>query len=49
MFKWLKSLFCHKPNIVRVPGDGAVGDLAYPDKFAAITAALRSNAIVGED
>lgn len=49
MFAWLKSLFCHKPNIVRVPEDGAVGDLAYPDEFASITAAMRSNtAILGK-
>ena len=41
MFAWLKSLFCHKSNIVRVPEDGAAGDLAYPDEFAARTAAMR--------
>lgn len=51
MFAWLKSWFRSKPNIVRVPEDGASGDLAYPDKFAAITAAMRANTniVVRED
>lgn len=48
MFAWLKSLFRRKHNIVRIPSEFSINDLAYPDKFAAITAACRTAVVQSE-
>lgn len=48
MFAWLKLLFRPKHNIIRIPSEIAIDDLAYPDKFAAMTAACRA-AVIASD
>lgn len=48
MFAWLKSLFRRKHNVIRIPSELAINDLAYPDKFAAMTAACRA-AVISSD